>query len=161
MLRTRCAAVILTVAALAGAGTLAACGDDEEDSGEQAATETTTESSGPAEITVTADEYTFELSETPTAPGEATFTMDNVGKEPHAMILAKVNEGFTLAEAFELQGRKGSAEVLGDTGAPPGQESKPVEAKLTAGDYGLVCPLRTKDGESHFELGQSSEFTIG
>jgi hypothetical protein len=109
---------------------------------------------------VTADEYSFELSETPTEPGEVTFTLDNVGEEPHALIVARINEGFTLDEANELQGRQGSAKILGQTDAGPGQQGKPIDAELTAGNYGLVCPLSTKDGESHYDLGQKAEFTI-
>jgi hypothetical protein len=152
----RRAVIVLTVAVLA-AGTLAACGGDDDDSGGE---ETTAESTGPTDVTVTADEYSFELSETPTAPGEATFTLDNVGEEPHALIVARINEGFTLDEANELEGRKGSAEILGQSDAGPGQEGKPIDAELTAGNYGLVCPLSTKDGESHYELGQKAEFAI-
>jgi hypothetical protein len=152
----RRAVIVLTVAVLA-AGTLAACGGDDDDSGGE---ETTAESAGPTDVTVTADEYSFELSETPTAPGEATFTLDNVGEEPHALIVARINEGFTLDEANELEGRKGSAEILGQSDAGPGQQGKPIDAELTAGNYGLVCPLSTKDGESHYELGQKAEFAI-
>jgi len=143
-------------AALAAPITLAACGDDDDDDGETTAEET----AGPTDVTVTADEYSFELSETPTAPGEATFTLDNVGGEPHALIVARINEGFTLDEANELEGRKGSAEVLGQSQAGPGQQGKPIDAELTAGNFGLVCPLSTKDGESHYDLGQNAEFTI-
>ena len=154
---TRRGASLLAVLVLLDAEALAACGDDDDDSGGE---ETTAESAGPTDVTVTADEYSFELSETPTAPGEATFTIDNVGEEPHALIVARINEGFTLDEANELQGRQGSAEVLGQSDAGPGQQGKPIDAELTAGNYGLVCPLTTKDGESHYELGQNSEFTI-
>lgn len=154
---TRRGASLLAVLALAGAGTLAACGGDDDDSSGE---ETTAESTGPVDVTVTADEYSFELSETPTAPGEATFTLDNAGEEPHALIVARINEGFTLDEANELQGRKGSAEVLGQSDAAPGQQGKPIDTELTAGNYGLVCPLTTKDGESHYDLGQKAEFTV-
>jgi hypothetical protein len=144
----------MATAALAAPIALAACGDDDED-------ETTAEeTAGPTEVTVTADEYSFELSETPTAPGEATFTLDNVGEEPHALIVARINEGFTLDEANELQGRKGSAEILGQAEAGPSEQGKPIDAELTAGNYGLVCPLSTRDGESHYDLGQNAEFTI-
>ena len=151
-------ASLLAVLVLLGAGALAACGDDDDD--DSGGEETTAESPGPTDVTVTADEYSFELSETPTAPGEATFTLDNAGEEPHALIVARINEGFTLDEANELQGRKGSAEVLGQSDAAPGQQGKPIDAELTAGNYGLVCPLTTKDGESHYDLGQKAEFTV-
>jgi hypothetical protein len=146
----------IAIAALTAPVSLAACGDDDEESD----SEPTTETAQPSEVTVTADEYSFELSETPTQPGEVTFTLDNVGEEPHALIVARINEGFTLDEANELQGRQGSAEVLGQADAGPGQQGKPIDAELTAGNYGLICPLSTKDGESHYDLGQKVEFAI-
>ena len=118
MMRTRRVTLLILAATLAAGGALAACGDDDEESGED---ETTAESTGPTEVTVTADEYSFELSETPTAPGEATFILDNVGEEGHALIVARLNEGFTLDEAFELQGRKGSAKTLGESSAGVGE----------------------------------------
>jgi hypothetical protein len=144
----------IAIGALAAPVIFAACGDDDDES------DTTTEAAQPSEVTVTADEYSFELSETPTEPGEVTFTLDNAGEEPHALIVARINEGFTLDEANELQGRQGSAEILGQTDAGPGQQGRPIDAELTAGNYGLVCPLATKDGESHYDLGQKTEFTI-
>lgn len=147
----------LAIAALTAPIAFAACGDDDEESdGEQ----TTTEAAQPTEVTVTADDYSFELSATPTEPGEVTFLLDNVGEEPHALIVARINEGFTLEEANELEGRQGSAEILGQADAPPGQEGRPIPVELEAGDYGLVCPLATRDGESHFDLGQQAEFVI-
>jgi hypothetical protein len=156
----RGASLLAALMLLAG-GTLAACGDDDEDTGgEETAAETTSEAAGPVDVVVTADEYSFELSETPTAPGEATFTLDNVGEEPHALIVARINEGFTLDEANELEGREGSAEILGQSQAGPGEQGKPIDAELVAGNYGLVCPLSTRDGESHYDLGQNAEFTI-
>jgi hypothetical protein len=148
--------------ALCGGLLWAGCGgDDDEGDGEGTAAEetTATEASGPTEVTVTAEEYSFELSETPSAPGDATFILDNVGQEPHVLLAARINEGFTLDEAFELQGRQGSAEELGESFARPGQQGKPLEIELTPGDYALICPIGA-NGKSHFELGQRAEFTI-
>jgi hypothetical protein len=132
-----------------------ACGgDDDEGDGEEAP--------GPTEITVTAGEYFFELSDTPTA-GENTFRLVNEGAEPHAMILAKINPGFTLEEAFKLQGEKGSVEELGTLNAPPGEDAKKtVTAELEPGEnYAMVCPVQTKESKKpHFFLGQREEFTV-
>jgi plastocyanin len=135
-------------AALALALGAAACGDDE------AATDA-------SEITVTADEYSFDLSTTPTAETKS-ISFENVGEEPHALIFVRLNEGFTLEEAFKLQGRKGSAEVVADEAqAKPGESTTArVGGPLEPGSYAMVCPLRTKDGESHFSLGQQQEFQI-
>ena len=142
----------LTVA-LAASMALAACGgDDEGASGGESADAT--------EVTVTADEYSFELSATPTAETERV-VLDNAGEEPHALIFARINEGFTLDEAFEMQGGKGSADTVAEANAAPGSTGEAaIKGPLEPGEYAMVCPLQTKDGESHFELGQREEFSI-
>jgi hypothetical protein len=88
--------------------------------------------------------------------------LENDGEEPHALVFARINEGFTVEEAFELQGGKGSAEeVIRSVEAQPGQSNTAqVEGPLEPGTYAMVCPLETKDGETHFQLGQQQEFEI-
>ena len=156
-------ASLLAVLVLLGAGALAACGDDDDDD-DSGGEETTAESAGPTDVTVTADEYSFELSETPTAPGEATFTLDNAGEEPHALIVARINEGFTLDEAYKLQGRKGSAEVVAEsdrkTTPGPGETVDiEVSGDIKPGNYAMICPFAGKQGP-HYKLGQAAEFEI-
>lgn len=139
---------VLAVALLAGA-----CGgDDGDDSGgEQAST---------TDVTVTAEEYSFDLSATPTADTQEV-TLQNDGEEPHALIFARISEGFTLDEAFELEGEKGSAKIVAQLDAGPGQTAtKSVKGPLEPGSYAMVCPVETEDGESHFDLGQREEFEI-
>jgi plastocyanin len=138
---------VLALALFAGA-----CGGDDDDDSEEASA---------TDVTVTATEYAFDLSATPTADTQEV-TLQNDGEEPHALIFARINEGFTLDEAFELQGGKGSAEeVIQQIVAEPGQsKSAQVEGPLEPGTYAMVCPLETKDGELHFDLGQQQEFEI-
>ena len=151
-LLTTCAATAVGALALA----LGACGDDDEET-TTAAEETTAGS----EITVTADEYSFELSGEPQA-GPATFTLDNVGKEDHELILAKLAEDATIEDAIEAEGEEGT--TVGEPGfteAKAGEEAeRPIETDLTAGNYAMVCTFETDDGEPHFELGQQEEFEI-
>ncbi len=109
----------------------------------------------------TADGYTWEVSPTPTAETESV-TLVNESKEQHALIFARLGEGFTLDEAFELEGKKDSAiEVTKGTGAKPGKTSTPAEVTetLEPGDYAIICPIVGKDGP-HYKLGQSFEFTL-
>lgn len=157
MQRMRSRAALLAAVALLGAGSLAACGDDDEDSGsEEASTE---EPADATSVDLTAVEYDFELSATPTAETEE-ITFDNQGEEFHVMIFAKINEGFTLDEAVELEGEKGSATVVAEAEAAPGK-SKTVKVKgpIEPGDYAMLCPIPGKDGP-HYELGQLEEFSI-
>ena len=131
---------------------IAACGDDSDD--------TSTEAASAEEVTVVATEYEFDLSATP-GPETTSVSFQNDGEESHVLIFAKINEGFTTEEAIELEGEKGSAEVIGQTEAPPGETGTvAVDKPLEAGNYAMLCPLQTKDGESHVELGQLQEFQV-
>jgi hypothetical protein len=154
----RSRAAVLAAAALLGAGSLAACGDDDEDSGsEEAATE---EAVDTEEVTLTADEYTFELSATPTEDTKSV-TFDNQGEEGHFLVFAKIAEGFTLDEAVELEGQEGSAEVILEKGVGPGQSKTfKLDGPVTPGDWTMLCPIPSPDGP-HYELGQLEEFTVG
>ena len=145
----------LMVAAAIG---LSACGDDEESSS-TAAEAATTEEATAEDVTVTATEYEFDLSAT---PGAETKNVEfvNDGKEFHVMIFARINEGFTVDEAVELQGEKGSAEVVAQTEAKPGETgTAKVKGPLEPGEYAMLCPIGGPDGP-HYKLGQLEEFAI-
>ncbi len=108
-----------TALALLAAGALGAggCGGDGD--------EETTEAASAGRVTVTTwdaanGRYTWQVSPTPTA--ETTLVnFRNESEDPHALIFARLGEGYTVDEAVELEGRKGSAtEVIPMTFAPAG-----------------------------------------
>jgi hypothetical protein len=155
-----------TALALLAAGALGAggCGGDGDE-------ETTGASAG--RVTVTTSDaagggYRWEVSPTPTAE-TILVNFKNESKESHALIFARLGEGFTVDEAVELEGAKGSAtEVIGRTSVPPvnhdagggpSMEIADVTKPLTPGDYVMLCPLAGKDGP-HYKLGQLAEFAI-
>lgn len=143
------ALVAVSVAAFAGA-----CGGD-DDEGEETTAETSAET-----VDVTAADYSYDLSAAPTADTKE-ITFENVGKEDHELIFAKINEGYTLQDAIKAEGEKGTAELLGRTVAKPGGQGKALKlSKLEPGNYAMVCAFRTKDGEPHYSLGQQQEFVI-
>jgi hypothetical protein len=143
-------AVALTLALGAGA-----CGgDDDEEATEASAEEVTVTTSD------TADGYTWDVSPTPTAETKSV-TLQNDSEEQHALIFARLGEGYTIDEAYELEGKKGSAtEVIRTTGAGPGKSATAeVTEPLDPGEYALLCPISGKDGP-HYKLGQLAEFAI-
>jgi plastocyanin len=155
---------ILKILAVAASGLVlalgaVACGDDDEDEG----AETTAAEEVSAEtVDVTANEYSFELSATPTAETKE-ITLENVGEEEHDLIFARINEGYTLQDAIEAQGRKGTAEQFRPVlFAKPGEEAKGTIQvdNLEPGHYAMVCTVETKAGEPHFDLGMTEEFDI-
>jgi hypothetical protein len=160
-------ALPLSLLALGALGLVACGGDDEEE---------TTEASAGRVVVTTSDtpdgRYTWEVSPTPTAE---TILMEfkNESNQPHALIFARLGEGYTVDEAVELEGRKGSAtQVIRTTFSAPGNrdaggqqagsptgEIADVTKPLTPGDYVMLCPLAGKNGP-HYKLGQLAKFTI-
>ncbi|HET6831228.1 MAG TPA: hypothetical protein VFH44_07745 [Solirubrobacterales bacterium] len=147
----------IAVAALAAAAfALAACGDDDSTDATEAATsaETTAET-----VDVTAIEYEFDVTPTPTAETE-TVNFINEGEEFHVLVFARLNEGFTVDEAVKLEGKKGSAELIGQTEAEPGKTGTiEVKKPIEPGDYVMLCPISGPEGP-HYKLGQLAEFAI-
>ena len=150
---------ILAVLAIAATfGLAAGCGGDDDDEDTVATEATTTEetteaSAGRVTVTTsdTADGYTWDVSP----------TLQNKSEEDHALVFARLGEGYTVDEAYELEGRKGSAtEVIQTTGARPDQSATAKVIKpLDPGEYVLLCPVAGKVGP-HYKLGQLAEFAI-
>ncbi|MDQ3728470.1 MAG: hypothetical protein M3355_02660 [Actinomycetota bacterium] len=149
----RSLAGIIAAGALALGG--ASCGDDEESSSEGSSEET----ASAEEVNLVATEYEFELSATPTAD-TTSVTFDNQGEEFHVLVFARINEGYTLDEAYELEGKKGSATSIVETEAAPGESTTvEIEEPIEPGSYAMLCPIPDKDGP-HYKLGQLQEFDI-
>ena len=143
------------VVGVAAAGVVAlgagACGGDDDDETTASAEKVTVTTSD------TAKGYTWDVSPTPTAE-TTSVTLKNESKEEHGLIFARLGKGYTVDEAFELQGEKGSAtEVIRATGAGPGKSATAdVTEPLKAGDYVLICPIVGKDGPPTTSSGSST-----
>ena len=149
--------LLVLIAALSMSLLVSACGDDDDEGSggsEPAAQEESAE-----KVTLTADEYTFELSATPT-PETKSVTFKNNGEQFHVMIFARLNKGFTLDEAFKMQGRGGSAVQIAETEAPPGKSSTvQITKPLKPGRYVMLCPIGGPRGP-HYKLGQLERFEL-
>lgn len=132
-----------------------ACGGDDDDETTEASAEKVTVTTSD-----TSDGYTWDVSPTPTAETKSV-TLQNDSKEGHALAFARLGEGYTVDEAYELEGKKGSAtQVTLSTGAQPGESATAdVTEPLDPGDYVLLCPISGIDGP-HYKLGQLAEFAI-
>jgi len=129
--------------------------DEEEESQDPSVTELDPDA---AQVAVSATEYAFDF-EAPAA-GPTSFTMTNDGEESHIMVVFKLAEGATLDDALESEGSDEFVEEEFESDvAAPGAEAV-LTTELTAGDWAMICYLPTAEGEPHFLLGQSEEFTI-
>jgi len=151
------------LASLAIAGALAfgvaACGDDDDDEGSETDAPDTAETESAEEVTVTATEYEFDLSATPTAETEEV-TFDNQGKKFHVMVWAQIAEDVTLEEAIKAEGEKGTATLVAEAEAAPGESTTvEIEDDIAPGPYVMLCPIEDEDGP-HYELGQLEEFDV-
>ena len=148
------ARIAATAAALSVAAGLAACGDDDSSSEDSASAEEVTLTTGD-----TSDGFSWEVDPTPTADTK-TITYTNDSEQPHALIFARINEGFTLEEAYKLEGEKGSATLVAQTDrktspGPGDTVTVDVTEPIEPGNYAMLCPL-----PGHYQQGQLEEFEI-
>jgi len=148
-------AATVVVAIAIGIG---ACGGDDSTDATEGTDAATTASAETVEVTATEYEFAVSPGNPTTETQEITFVND--GEEPHAVVFARLNEGFTVDEAFKLEGKKGSAVQYGVTGAEPGKTGTlKIKKPIEPGDYILLCPIDGPDGP-HYKLGQLEEFAI-
>lgn len=144
---------------------LAACGDDNGDAQNETADEQTDDR--PVEgqtVDVTGREYAFKGVPPTLEPGPATFTFENVGKQPHEMVIFKVKTDKPIEKLLKLPRQKAQrfVEQVGGTGAAPGNKAaQPVEAELTEGSYAMICFVPAPDKTPHFAKGMVASFTVG
>ena|GEM_PF-2902041 len=153
--------------AAAAAEDAAAAAEDATQAGREAAssaeeaTAAADAATKPTEVRVTADEYSFELSRKPLR-GRSIFSLENVGQEPHVMILVRIADDTTFSEVLRTHGEDGTARELGSLEARAEEDSPDtLEVTLKPGSYGMLCPVETTPGETHFSLGQKRQFVIG
>lgn len=130
---------------------------EEEDEGAEQDPSVTEVDPDAAQVAVAATEYAFDF-EAPAA-GPTSFTMANDGDETHFMLLVKLAEGATIEEALESEGEEGVDEEFESDIAAPGDDAV-LTVDLTPGNWALLCPIPTPEGEPHFAVGMIEEFTI-
>jgi hypothetical protein len=117
-------------------------------------------------IDVDLDEFSFEFDASDIKDGNIAFKADNVGDQPHELVLVKVPANFSLSQLLDDASGAPPAdvEILGYTMADPGEEANLVFTEdLAAGRYLMVCFLPdTQDPQQtpHAAKGMLSEFNI-
>jgi hypothetical protein len=117
----------------------------------------------PNTVTFTATDFAF-TGPTQIAAGQTILHLANKGKEPHHMVVIRVEQGRTydsLLAALRKPGPPpGWVRVLGGPIAgEPGRESS-SEHLLTPGQYAVVCFVPSTDGAPHFTKGMVSALEV-
>lgn len=116
-------------------------------------------------VTVTADDFSFDIPDTIPA-GYVTVTMENVGAEPHHAQVVKLNEGTSPDDAIAALNENGplgalqSGTFVGGPGTVSAGVSASVILNLEQGDYLLICFLRSPDGTPHYAQGMVTSFSV-
>lgn len=117
---------------------------------------------GPATIEVQAEDFKYGGVPATLPAGRTTFTLENVGQEPHEFSLVRIQSDQAIEELIRLPQKEAEefVEFLGGTFAKPGDTGKPYQIELQAGRYGYVCFVESKDVEPHAFKGMYGEFTV-
>lgn len=113
------------------------------------------------EATFIATEYAYEGPQS-IPGGWSRLTLDNQGKLPHDLILARLDEGKTLDDvmaALEAEGPPEWAQLYGSVTAEPGQSTSYV-VKLTPGNYVLLSFGQAEDGPPDAAQGMIATLTV-
>lgn len=117
------------------------------------------------QVTITATEFNFAAPDT-IAPGMTVFTLVNSGAQEHHAILARIDDGKTMADVEAEVSTEGgeTPEWLTFYGAAssigPGK-STGAAVNLPAGNYVLLCFVPdTADGAPHLMKGMARPITV-
>jgi hypothetical protein len=145
---------------------LGACGSEatQEPAGAEAAgdSKSSPEAAGPTEEMITATEYEFDAPQT-LAAGEVTLNFHNAGKEPHEMLVFRINDESSVEELLKLPQKEAMKHIteVGAAFAKPGRTAKkPLTADLEAGRYAMVCFVPAPDKTPHAFKGMVAEFQV-
>lgn len=108
--------------------------------------------------------------------GQHTIRVENVGQEPHDLVMMKLTPGTTVDQLLAAMNPERARRPDQADEAPPPMESLATgiggiaaiapgmesffEANLTVGDYVLLCMATAPDGRSHIEHGMVTQFRV-
>jgi uncharacterized cupredoxin-like copper-binding protein len=117
-----------------------------------------------ADITMTLDDYTFDLSK-PITPGRHVIRVENRAPQTHEVVIARLNPGQTAGQALVWinAGQSGPGPVVlgGASGIAKGRHMF-ITVDFQPGHYALFCFIPdVKDGKPHTNHGMLKELTVG
>jgi hypothetical protein len=110
-------------------------------------------------VDVTATDYAFDIPAV--EAGRTSFVLTNEGHEAHFLLIVKLAEGVTLAQALESEDDS-MIEGIWETGiaAPDGEDEEVISFDVEPGNYGALCFISGPDGTPHAFMGMQKEFTV-
>ena len=117
-----------------------------------------------SDITMTLDDYTFELSK-PITPGRHVIRVENRAPQTHEVVIARLNPGQTAAQALVWinagQAGPGPTVLGGASGIAKGRHMF-ITMDFPPGHYALFCFIPdVKTGKPHTNHGMLKELTVG
>jgi len=114
-------------------------------------------------LAYTATDYGFS-GPTQAPAGAVTFTLKNAGKEPHHLVVLRLEQGRTydsLVAALKKPGRPPAwiHPVSGPNGISAGEEAN-AQLVLEPGPHAVICFVPTAEGIPHFAKGMMSPLEV-
>lgn len=130
----------------------AACGDDDEEGGDN-------------EIGVTLQEWSVIPDADSAEAGEVTFNVENVGPDDvHEFVIIKTDleaDALPTLDDGSVDEEGEGVDVIDEIEDIPVGETQSVTADLEAGAYVLICNIYDEDeAEAHYEEGMRTAFTV-
>jgi uncharacterized cupredoxin-like copper-binding protein len=165
--KERCIVRLLIATGVIFAGVLlAACGDDETDSGATATPGgTTSAADGGIEIDVTLQEFSIIPEADSAEAGEITFNVENVGPDDvHEFVIMKTEldpDALPTVDDGSVDEAGEGIEVIDEIEDIPVGETQTLTVDLEAGSYVLVCNIYDEtENEAHYAEGMRTAFTV-
>jgi hypothetical protein len=114
-------------------------------------------------VRVVTRDYAFQMPDT-IPSGPTTFELRNEGKEPHHLMLYRLDEGKTVRDAFAALQAGGShpawMHAAGGPNAVPNGGKSVAAVVLEPGSYVAFCHVKSRDGRIHFMKGMLKSITV-
>lgn len=154
--------LIATGVILAGV-LLAACGDDEKDSGATATPGGT--AGGGTEVDVTLQEFSVVPDTDSVEAGEITFKVENVGPDDvHEFVILKTElepDALPTVADGSVDEEGAGIEVIDEIEDIAVGDTQSVTVDLEAGSYVLICNIYDEtENEAHYAEGMWTAFTV-